>query len=385
MRCNYSRSWPTPMADMKGSNPFAGGMSAMDVGGNVLPEGRRCLGRNKGRLRKVLVMPQVFDFKGFPAPALILVLILALLTACSKEELEPEAEKAPGHSSETASPPSTDSDRFGSKYAELRAQGKSHKAASELARIYTGGSTGSGASQISESQHAMDAAIVLARFSTTEKQESFAREQAAEELTMRFQSRELEADRALELLNTITPEASISDRREAARSLARLSQADDWDEEHTKEAANELVMLITGDALDAERRINAATELARRSIEGGLDVEGTLNLVNRIAPGLSIEKRREAANDFVTLWKSEQWDSETTDQLAEKGFQVLTGGELNYEKRQDAVVDIAGESIKTLMGDDYDADEIDAAAEVLKSGLRGELSEDTMSNFLNRD
>ena len=328
-------------------------------------------------------MPQIFDCRGFPASALILVLVLALMTACSNTERDTEVSY--DHPSKTASPISTSSDRFGSKYAELRAQGKSHKAASELARIHTGGSTGSGASQNSESQHAMDAAIVLARFSTTEKQESFAREQAAEELTMRFRSRELDAHRALELLNTITPEASISDRREAARNLARLSQADIWDEGNTKEAANELVMLITGDALDAERRINAATELARRSIEGGLDAEGTLNLVNRVAPELSFEKRREAANDFITLWKSEEWDTETTEQLAEKGFQVLTGGELNYEKRQDAVVDIAGESIKTFMGDDYDADEIDAAAEVLKSGLRGELNEDTISNFLNRD
>ena len=331
-------------------------------------------------------MLQVFDFKGLPASALILVLILALLTACSKEELEQEAAEAPyGHSSETASPHSTDSDRFGSKYAELRAQGKSHKASSELARIYTGGSTGSGASRNAESQHAMDAAIVLARFSTTEKQASFAREQAAEELTIRFRSRELDAHRALELLNTIAPEASISDRREAARNLARLSHADDWDGGNTRDAASELVILITGDALDAEKRINAATELARRSIEGSLDVEGTLNLVNRIAPQLSIEKRREAANDFVTLWKSEQWDSETTDQLAEKGFQVLTGGELNYEKRQDAVVDVAGESIKVLAGDDYHAGEIDAAVEVLKGGLMGELNEDTMSDFLNGD
>ena len=340
-------------------------------------------------------MPQVFSCQSLPVAGLLLALVFAMTTACSRfDGEEPEAAPAPAvevakvssdRGTGTAPPSSTNSDRFASKYAELRAQGKSHKAATELAMLYTRGSADSVGRQAAESQHAMDAAIVLARFSTTEKQESFAREQAAEELTMRIRSRELDAHRALELLNTITPEASISDRREAATNLARLSQADDWDEGNTKKAANELVMLITGDALDADKRISAAKELARRSGEGGLDSEGTLNLVNRIAPELSIEKRREAANDFIRLWKSEEWDTETTEQLAESGFQVLTGGELNFEKRQDAAVDLAGEAVKGIMGDEYEAGEVDDATEILKKGLRGELNEEAISNFLNSD
>ena len=231
----------------------------------------------------------------------------------------------------------------------------------------------------------MDAAILLARFSATEKQESFERGQAAEELKMWFHSRELDVDRALNLLNTITPEASINERREAAINLARLSQTENRNEGNTAEAAHELVMLITGDALDAHRRISAAAELARRSAEGGLDTEGTLDLLRQVAPELSFEKRREAANDLIRLWNAEEWDDETTEQIAESGFRVLTGGELNYEKRQDAVVDLAGEAVKGIMGDEYEANDVDAATEIIKKGLSGELDEETISNFLNSD
>ena len=339
-------------------------------------------------------MPQVFSCQSLPVAGLLLALVFAMTTACSSTEAEstpPEvltvevAKVSSDRGTGTAPPSSTNSERFGSKYSELRAQGKSHKAATELAMIYTRGSADSGGRQAAESQHAMDAAILLARFSTTERQESSKREQAAEELKMRFQSRELDTNRALNLLNTITPEASINERSEAARNLARLSQSDDWAEDNTAEAANELVMLITGDALYANKRISAAAELARRSGEGGLDTESTLELVNRIAPELSLEKRREAVTDLKRLWNAEEWDDETMEQLAESGFQVLTGDELNVEQRQDAVVELAGESVKGIMGGEYEAGEVDAATEILKKGLRGELNEETISNFLNSD
>lgn len=307
---------------------------------------------------------------------LLLVPALMLTAACSGAE--PVVE-----SSTTASSPSSSLDAFAAKYAELREQGKSHKAATELAEMHVGGSMESHWAEDSGAGRRMDAAVMLARFSASDSHEAVRRGQAAEELKIRFQSRDLDADRALDLLERIVPEASINERRAAADNLARLSQANDWDDGNTIEAAAELTRLITGNARDADKRIAAANELVRRSKAGDLNADHALNLMNDIAPGLSIDERRQAAANLVRLSKSDRWDASTTKQAAEETFQLVAGGKLDYEKRRDAAVELTGEAIKKFGGDEFEDRDVDAATEVIKQTLRGELDSDRVSELLN--
>ena len=278
----------------------------------------------------------------------------------------------------------TSSDAFAAKYAELREQGKSHKAATELATLHVGGRVdgGNAAGSDAGGQRAMEAAVVLARYSSPDRYESARRGQAAEELKVRFQSRDLDDREAMALLDAIAPETSIDERREAARKLAELSQIEDWDDGNTLEAAEEINRLITGDHLHAERRIAAAKELARRSETGDLDAGKALDLMNDIAPGLSINARREAAGNLVRLSQAGRWDADTTRQAAEETFKVVTGGDLDVEKRTDAAVDLVGEGIKRFGGDDFQDRDVDVAGEMIKEVLKGDLTTDKVSELL---
>ena len=263
-----------------------------------------------------------------------------------------------------------------------------------LAAVYRqhakdGGSSGSAGSRSAasasriEGQRAMDAVVVVARYSSSDSHESARREQAVEELRTRFESRDLDDREALDLLDTIAPEASINERREAAKKLAELSRTEDWDDRNTLEAAEEINRLITGDRIHVERRIAAAKELARRSKAGDLDTDGALNLMNDIAPGLSINERRQAAANLVRLSKNERWDAETTKQAAEETFKLVTGGDLNIEKRTDAAVDLTGEGFKRFGGDEFDDEDIDISTEMIKSAIKGDLTTDNVSDLLN--
>ena len=313
----------------------------------------------------------------------LLLTAIALSTACSSEEIDPGSIAEPGTETSSTTVSAT-RDAFAAKYAELREQGKSHKAATELAVLHTEGSADRGKMMDSDPQHAMDAAIVLAKFSASDSSEAVRREQAAEELKIRFQSRDLDADHALNLLDKIAPESSINKRRAAAANLARLSRADDWDDGNTMEAAGELTRLITGDALGTPTSASkAANELARRSTVGELDADNALNLIHDVAPELSIEERREAAANLVRLSKSQEWDAEITKQAAEETFQPVTGGELEYEKRRDSAVDISGGAIKKFGGDDFKDEDVDVATELIKKSLSGDLDGDSVSDLLN--
>lgn len=318
---------------------------------------------------------------------LFLLLALAVAAACSSSEPGVEASSA-------ATIPATTSDVLSSKYEELRDQGKSHTAASELSSLHSAhraarglspsppdGSTDRDLTTYANAQSTMEAAIVLARFSTTDSREATLREQAAEELKTQFHSRKLDAERALDLLDEIAPEASINERREAANNLARLSR--DWDGRDTKEAAEELSRLITGNAVDAEKRIAAANELVSRSNAGDLEADDALDLMHDIAPELSINERREAAGNLVRLSKSDRWDSETTKQTAEQTFQFATGGKLELEKRSDAALDLTGEAVKGFSGDSLDDKDVDTATELIKDTVSGELNTDKVSDLLN--
>ena len=83
------------------------------------------------------------------------------------------------------------------------------------------------------------------------------------------------------------------------------------------------------------------------------------------------------------LSKSESWDAETTKQAAEETFQLVTGGELDYEKRRDAAVELTGEAIKKFGDDEFEDGDVDVATEVIKQTLSGDLDSDSVSDFLN--
>ena len=93
----------------------------------------------------------------------------------------------------------------------------------------------------------MEAAIVLARFSTDDSHEAARREQASEELNIRFQSR------TLDLMHKIAPELSINECREAAGNLVRLSKSNRWDAQTTKQAAEQTFQVVTGRKLEIQK------------------------------------------------------------------------------------------------------------------------------------
>ena len=323
---------------------------------------------------------------------------VVMATSCSSAGSEDHAT-----ASEAGTAPATASAHVSDAgYAQPHEQGETRTDAVEqaplrpnsLAAVYrqhakSGGGSGSAGSRNAasasriEGQRAMDAVVVVARYSSSDSHESARREQAAEELRTRFESRDLDDREALDLLDTIAPEASINERRQAAKKLAELSQTEDWDDRNTLEAAEEINRLITGDRIHVERRIAAAKELNRRSKAGELDADGALDLMNDIAPGLSINERRQAAANLVRLSKTERWDAQTTKQAAEETFKLVTGGDLNIEKRTDAAVDLTGEGLKRFGGDEFDDEDIDISTEMIKSAIKGDLTTDKVSDLLN--
>ena len=304
----------------------------------------------------------------------------------SSRERDMSARRAPA-------PDNSSSEAFAEKYAELRAQGKSHKAATELAQIYTGGAVNSGASSRSGfasnssapigGKPTMDTVAVLARYSAEDSHEGARRKQAAEELQYRMRARDLDSDSAMDLLDTIAPGASINERRAAADELERLSH-EDWDDGKAEAAAEELTRLITGDHLHARERVEAANELVRRSRDGELDSENAFQLVNTIAPGMSLNARRQAAGELVATFDSPgKWTPQKTKRAAEAGYKVMTGGEAKVEKRMEAGVDLVGKGMKRYGGDSFKDRDIDVSTELIKQTIRGEISTNSVSDLLN--
>lgn len=211
---------------------------------------------------------------------LVLLLLLALTASCSSAG--PEDSVVDATDSEVRITPETASaDVSDAKHAAPQERGESRSDIVEpaplrpnsLAAIYRqhakdgAGSRGYATAIPSDVQSPMDAAVVLARYSSPDSYESTRRERAVEELRTRFESRDLKDREAMDLLDTIAPEAAINTRREAARKLAELSKKledEDWADRNTLDAAEEISRLITGDRIHVERRIEAAKELTRR-------------------------------------------------------------------------------------------------------------------------
>ena len=238
-------------------------------------------------------------------------------------------------------------------------------------------------SSVLPSGSSFDAASVLARFSTTDQVEGEARADATGEIIAQYSSGKGDGERVLDLLHTIVPELSISERRQAADKLASISEDDKWDEGETAEGVFYLASLIAGDEPNPEERIEAAHEMVALYEVGELDAERGLDLMDTIAPSMSINKRRQAAAALAKLSTDQDWDHADRMSAASEVFRLVTGVALNAEERMGAAVDLTGVGMKIFDTDDsFEDRDIDRATEIIKKSLTGELTTESLQNIL---
>ena len=228
-----------------------------------------------------------------------------------------------------------------------------------------------------------DAASVLARFSTTDPVEGEARANAAGEIIAQHRSGKADRAKVLDLLHTISPELSIDQRRRAADQLARLSHDDQWDENETASAVFHLASLITGDEPNYEKSIAAANDLVTLYKARELDSGRALGLMNTIAPGLSINDRRQAANALARLSEDDGWSDTDIEAAANEAFRLVTGVPLKSEERIEAAVDLAGLGVKLFDKEGhFDDKDIAVATEIVKQYFTGELTTESIQEIL---
>ena len=311
----------------------------------------------------------------------LLLLALAFAAACSSAEQQ-AANPAPAAVSAIPTPTASAVQRT-AEYSEtdkpLSSLGAAHRAARGLP-------ASPGASGQTSGGGEMEVTVILARFSTSDAGQSERRESAARELSDRFDDGDLDEDRALSLLDTIAPGASIDARKKAARRLAALSaERGRSGAERGAEAANEVARLITGHGIDAERRIGAARALATGIKNGGMDANRALGLMNAIAPETSVETRARALKSLATDFRGGDWDDEKLSDFSEQLHRATFGHDLNYEERAGAAIDLTGEGIKRFGGDSYDDEDIDTAGELIKGVIGGDLDVQTVSDIMDRN
>ena len=230
-----------------------------------------------------------------------------------------------------------------------------------------------------------DTASVLARFSTDDPFVGEERADAVGEIIAQYESGDADDARVLDLLHTIAPELSTEERRAAADELARLSEADEWDESDTYAAVQHLAAVVTGDEVNAEERIAAANEMVDLYEAGDLDADRALNLLDTIAPGLSIDERKQASASLARLSADGDWNDVDRMEAASEVFRLVTGVPLNAEGRIGAAVDLTGVGIKIFDAEDnFDDRDIDNATEIIKQAISGELSTDSVESILGR-
>ena len=228
-----------------------------------------------------------------------------------------------------------------------------------------------------------DAASVLARFSTSDPVEGEQRADAVGDIIALHNTGNPDTARILVLLQTIAPELSISERRQAADKLASISEDGQWDEGETAKGIFYLASLITGEEPNPEERIEAAHEMVALYEAGDLDAETTLGLMDTIAPSLSINERRQAAAALSKLSAEVDWDDEDRMRAASEVFRLVTGVPLDAEGRLGAAVDLTGVGMKIFDTDDsFEERDIDTATEIIKQSLTGELTTEGLQNIL---
>ena len=231
--------------------------------------------------------------------------------------------------------------------------------------------------------NSFDAVSALARFSTADPTEGEERADAVGQTIKQYQSGDVDQARALDLLHTIAPELSIEERKEAADKLAQISGDDQWDEGETAEGVFYLASLITGDEPNPGERVEAAHEMVALYEAGDLDSETSLGLMDTIAPGLSINERRQAAAALAKLSADDDWDDADRMKAASEVFRLVTGVPLDAEQRVGAAVDLAGVGMKVFDTDDsFDDSEIETATEIIKQSLTGELTSESLQKIL---
>ena len=140
---------------------------------------------------------------------------------------------------------------------------------------------------------AANAAFYLGSVITGDEPNPEERVEAANEMVILYEAGELDADNALNLMNTIAPGLEVDERRQAAASLARLSADGDWDDANKMAAAGEVFRLVTGVPLAAEQRIGAAVDLTGVGIkifdtEGNFDdrdIDNATEIIKRAISG----------------------------------------------------------------------------------------------------
>ena len=268
--------------------------------------------------------------------------------------------------------------------------GKSESYARAYAELIEVGHTTEGASNsIAESARAstgraIDAALVLAMFSTTDDTEADRRAASVLALEDYIGRGDLDNDTVLKLLNDVAPEWSISERQETAERLARISTDSDGqlDPQQSLEVANELTRLVTGHGIDAEQRAEGARQMLRLSQSGELNPDNAAELMDVIAPEWSVTERKEALGFLAWQFAQGEWDADSTQRTAEEGYTLLTGGEIQLERRIESGVELIGEGLKRYGGENYDDEDIDKATALLKEAIGGNLSSESVVRIM---
>ncbi len=244
-------------------------------------------------------------------------------------------------------------------------------------------STPEAESPASHSSASVDAASILARFSTSDPLEGERRSDAVAEIIAHSSSGITNPSRILDLLHVIAPELSIDERSRSVTELASISKDSTWDEHETANGVFYLATLITGDEPNAGERIEAAHELVVLYEVGELDAGRGLDLMNMIAPSLHVNERRQATAALAKLSADDDWDDEDKLAAASEVFRLVTGVPLAAEERMGAAVDLAGLGVKVFgSGEGFDDADVDIATVIIKEAVSGYLTGESLQHLL---
>ena len=99
------------------------------------------------------------------------------------------------------------------------------------------------------------------------------------------------------------------------------------------DASSILARFSTPDPLLGEARADAASEIVTRHKSGDVGTGRVLDLLHIIAPELSIEERRRAADELARLSEDGDWSDANTFNAVQHLAAVVTGNEINAQER----------------------------------------------------
>ena len=233
-------------------------------------------------------------------------------------------------------------------------------------------------------QQATYPAVILAIYSTEKDSDSAKRAGAVHGTITHLAGDEINRDTLLSLLNDVAPEASLDARQKALNKLAALSRQskDPLTNAQSLQVVNELTRLITSHAIDADQRAQSTAEMAHLIQQGELNPDNAAHLAEKIAPEWSIAERREALGYLAWQLIEGNWDAQSTKRTAEEGYTLITGGQLQPERRLQAGVQLVGEGLKRYGGDNYDPESIDTSVALVQQAIAGDIRTDTVSTIL---